>query len=192
MATPSGSMLMDFTNIGRKRASQVSDGLKFIVVAAAYGRGGYDVASPSQAVPLDPAATSLEEEIHRHLVPRENTIHHTIEPEVRRDVVYTTVMAGDGLEGAIGEAGVFAEVIDSGDTSVPVGEVFLLAHAHFPRIHVFYPDRLALKWPLEIPISKPFDETFDVGWDNVLPEIPDPTFPAPGFDETFDVDWDGV
>jgi hypothetical protein len=48
-----------------------------------------------------------------------------------------------------GELGLFATIMVPGTSGLPVGQVFLLAHAHFPRTPVLPTTRLATRWPID-------------------------------------------
>lgn len=144
------ALLMDFTNEGVLRAGQIGPaGLKFVVSHIAYGTSGYNPGTPTVALPLVPAATSLVAEVYRKFVPLQNTTIDTISATPRgQETTYTTV-GGEEFNGILGEAGLLATVIDPGTTGLPIGYLFLLAQAHFPRIVFSLYERLAIQWPIQ-------------------------------------------
>jgi hypothetical protein len=124
-----------------------TDGLKFVVSHVVYGSGGFNPLSPTEILPLDPAATSLSSELFRKPVPQENTVINEIYNPRGKETTYTTV---SGLEftGYVGEAGLIATITDPGSSGTAVGDQFLLAQAHFGRIVFGSRDRLAIAFPI--------------------------------------------
>jgi hypothetical protein len=142
------ALWMDLTTEGATRISEISSGgLKFFVSHVAYGAYGYIPSMPTVAYPLVPSATSLVAEVYRKVVPRANTVIDVIASPRGRETTYTTV-GGDEFTDILGEAGLFATVTDPGTTGLPLGYVFLLAQAHFPRIVFSLYCRLAIVWPI--------------------------------------------
>lgn len=78
-------MLMALTNQGSQRIDQiVSDALVFVLSHVAYGTEGYDLNDPSSPSALNPAATSLGNEVFRKKIPWKN--HVLNESRVRFEV----------------------------------------------------------------------------------------------------------
>ncbi len=143
------ALLMDFTTEGASRAGQIGlFGLRFIATHVAYGSSGYNLGTPTLALPLVPASTALVAEVYRKFVPPENTVLDTIVAPRGLETTYTTV-GGEDFTSILGEAGLFATVTDPGTTGLPLGYVFLLAQAHFPRIVFSLYNRLAIEWPID-------------------------------------------
>ena len=145
------ALLMDFTNEGVTRTGQIGtfpgSGLKFVVTHVAYGASGYNAGTPTVALPLVPAATSLVAEVYRKVVPLDNTVIDVIALPRGQETTYTSV-GGEEFNSILGEAGLFATVTDPGSTGLPLGYVFLLAQAHFPRVVFSLYCRLAIVWPI--------------------------------------------
>ena len=143
------ALLMAFTTEGSTRTSQIAiNGLKFVVAEVAYGSSGFNPGTPKVALALVPAATTLMTEVYRKSIPPNYTTLDTIELNRGRETTYTSV-SGDEFTSVLGEAGIFAVVTDPGTTGLLVGYKFLLAHAHFSRLHFSTYCRLALQWPLD-------------------------------------------
>jgi hypothetical protein len=142
------NLVMDLTNIGKARISQIStNDLVFHVSHVAYGTGGYQTSMPTNALTLIPGATSLFNEIFRKPVQPQWTTIDTIESPRGKETTYTTV-GGTEFTGVLGEAGLYATVSDPGTSGLTPGSMFLLMHAHFPRVVLTLFDRLAIRWPL--------------------------------------------
>lgn len=139
---------MGITTEGAAVTAELLDsGFQFVVSHVVYGTGGYDPASPANPLPLDPAATSLTNEIYRKPIPPQNTVKNQIYFPKGKETTYTSV-SGLEFSGVIGEAGLIATVTSQGATDYPVGYQFLLAQAHFSRVAFSMFDRLAIVFPI--------------------------------------------
>ena len=142
------TLLMDFTNEGVLRAGQIGPaGLKFVVSHIAYGTSGYNPGTPTVALPLVPAATSLVAEVYRKFIPPANTVIDIIAYPRGQETTFSTV-GGEEFTAILGEAGLYATVIDPGTTGLPLGYQFLMAQTHFPRVVFSLYCRLAIVWPV--------------------------------------------
>lgn len=141
-------MLMELTEEATLLIAMIqTDGLKFLVSHVAYGSGGFSPSSPTTILPLDPAATTLSNEIFRKPVPPENTVINEIYNPRGKETTYTTV-GGMEFTGIVGEAGLIATVTDPGTSGMTIGDQFLLAQAHFGRIVFGMTDRLSIVFPI--------------------------------------------
>jgi hypothetical protein len=143
------TILMDYTDVGRSRISAtISDDLRFDITHVAYG-DDYNVGTPTSPNALVPASTALVSEVYRKEIPPGNITKDQIYSPYGLVSVYTTV-SGIEFSSVVGEIGLFATVTDPGTTGLSVGDQFLLAQAHIPRIVFSIYQRLALKWPLDL------------------------------------------
>ncbi len=142
-------MSMDLTQVGRDMIALIgSDGLDFKVTHVAYGTDGYDTGDVVTALALNSADTALGAEVFRKEVPLSQTVINSYAVPRGAETTYTTV-GGDEFNDIIGEAGLFATITDAGTSGLSVGDVFLLAHAHFGRIVFTHYARFAITWPIE-------------------------------------------
>jgi len=113
------------TDIGRAwLARTLAEGVAFKVVEFAVGRGGYDPSNPTQALPIDPSDTELEDEVFRDYID---------DIQAPNDLAYAFLCrleAPEALAG-LGELGLWAEVTWS-PIPAEIGEKFMIVLAHFP------------------------------------------------------------
>jgi hypothetical protein len=148
----------------------MADGLVFESAYVAVGTDGYDGGDPTIAEPLVPAATALGAEVYRAPVPAENFVVDSFLPgaysggPTSTGFLATTRLAltGDALADAVGaeatalgEAGLIARITAVGTSGLTLGDEFLLAHCHFPRVIITRYMKLSTAWPISY--------TYDVG-----------------------------
>lgn len=156
-------LLCDLTTIGRARIAAMADGLVFESAYVAVGTDGYNPGTPTVADPLVPAATALGAEVARFPVPAANYIIDSFLPgaypggPTSTGFLATTRLAisGDALADAVGaeatalgEAGLVARITAVGTSGLTLGDEFLLAHCHFPRVIVTRYMKLSTTWPI--------------------------------------------
>lgn len=102
------------------------DGTIFAVTEFGVGTGGYATADPGTVVAVNPADTALVNEVYRDRI-----TSVTFDADTLPWVVdyWCRVPRGEAIE-AIGELGLYAQVINS--PSIPVGTWILFAIMHFP------------------------------------------------------------
>jgi len=104
--------------------------MSFKLCGFAVGRGGYDGTNPVKIVAIDSSSTSL---IDQFFPTTGIKVLETIETPTLSTVVANCRLAKDDAVSALGEIGVWAEIIYS---IVPsdIGRQFLLAVSHFPIV----------------------------------------------------------
>ena len=104
--------------------------LSFKLVGFAVGRGGYNATNPVHVISIDSSATSL---IDQFFPVTGIKALETIETPTVSTIVANCRLAKDEAVSALGEIGLWAEIIYS---IVPsdVGRQFLLAVSHFPIV----------------------------------------------------------
>ena len=115
------------TTLGRQFiARSIADGTSFLINEFAVGTGGYNPSYPTHATAVVPSATALDAEIYRAALTttEEVFVNGTAKSYVAR--------IGTGVQGGIGEIGLFAEILYSPNFPGEVGSQFLFCIAHQP------------------------------------------------------------
>jgi len=119
------------TDEGRTSFAQMTMGLlSFNLAGFAVGRGGYNATNPVKITPIDGSLTALE---HQFFPVTGIKALETIETPTLTTVVANCRLAKDEAVSALGEIGVWAEIIYSIAPS-DIGRTFLLAVSHFPIV----------------------------------------------------------
>jgi len=125
------SILAILTDEGRTNFAQATLGLKsFQLNGFAVGQGGYNSTNPVHIVSIDGSSQSLISQFFPTLGTK---AVETIERPTLSTIVANCRLAKDEAISALGEIGLWAEVIWS-TNALEIGTTFLLAVAHFPIV----------------------------------------------------------
>ena len=124
-------IIATLTDEARTNFAQSTLGLvSFKLAGFAVGRGGYDSVNPVHVVAIDGSSTSL---IDKYFPVTGIKTLETIETPTISTIVANCRLAKDEAISALGEIGLWAEIVYS---IVPsdIGRQFLMAVAHFPIV----------------------------------------------------------
>jgi len=198
--------IYDLTTIGRARIAAMADGLVFEPAYVAVGTDGFDTGDPTIAEPLVPAATALGAEVYRAPVPTENFVVDSFLPGAYPSGPTSTgflatarlAINGDALADAVGaeatalgEVGLIARITEVGTSGLTLGDEFLLAHGHFPRVIITRYMKLSTAWPISytydviLPLIEGFE--YEENWPGTV-ALPTPVWGgAADIDESFEL-----
>jgi hypothetical protein len=108
------------------QARSLTDGTSFRAVEFAVGRGGFDPFEYRAAAPVNPDATTLDEEVFR------DDLDH-FERSNPRCGIFFCILEKAEANVTLGEVAIIAEILDSPIGS-EIGNQFLMAIAHFPLV----------------------------------------------------------
>jgi len=121
------------------------DGTIYAVLEFGVGTGGYSSADPATVLAVNPAATSLTNEIYRDKITAVTYDADTLP----WNVDYWCRVPRDVAVDAVGEVALYAQIIDS--PSAPAGTWFLFAIMHFPcqcrhdkKVHLY---KVSIEYP---------------------------------------------
>jgi hypothetical protein len=115
------------TNFARVIAGEIS----FIVKGFDVGRDGYDGTDPVKIIPIDTSLTSLIDKFFPTVGIKDNEAFENPTPKT---VVANFRLASDESVSALGELGMWAEIVNSTVSPAEIGTFFLMATAHFPIV----------------------------------------------------------
>lgn len=118
------------TEIGRTNFARVILGeISFALTGFAVGRGGYNSTNPVKVDPIDPSFTGLIDQFFP--ISGTKAIEY-IERPTPSTIVANCRLASAEAVSALGEIGLWAEIVDSTTSVGEIGTTFLLATGHFP------------------------------------------------------------
>lgn len=134
---PSGDILAELTDLARNYLARAMIGDVVIQVKGfALGRGGFNPSDVVQPLPLNLADVELTDKVFPSAVAFEYEPFISTEEPTATARVYNCRVGSSPFPGnadyALGEAGLYAEVLKSISNPGEVGTVFLYALSHFP------------------------------------------------------------
>jgi hypothetical protein len=118
------------TDIGRLNIARATMGeISFVLKGFAVGRLGYNSTNPVKITPIDPTQVALGDQF---FPVTGNKPLEMVEKPTPATVVANCRLASDEAVSALGEIGLYAEIIHSSVSSAEIGTEFLLALGHFP------------------------------------------------------------
>ncbi len=125
-------IIANLTDLGRTNFARVALGeISFEVRGFSVGRGGYNDTNPVKITPLDPTLTALEDQYFP--VSGYKVLTLVEYPTTKTYVANCRLASSDAIQ-ALGEIGLWAEIVYSDADPGEVGTTFLLAIGHFPMI----------------------------------------------------------
>lgn len=113
------------TNFARMTLGEIS----FVLTGFAVGRGGYNATNPVHITPIITSSTTLDDQFFPTVGVK---ALESIENPYLQTVVANCRLARDEAVSALGELGIWAEIIYSAVNPSEVGTSFLLGISHFP------------------------------------------------------------
>lgn len=123
-------IIANLTDTGRTNFARMTLGeISFILDGFAVGRGGYNATNPVHITPLVTSSTTLDDQFF----PLTGTkALEAIETPYPQTIVANCRLAKDEAVAALGEIGIWAQIIYSAVNPSEVGTTFLLGLSHFP------------------------------------------------------------
>lgn len=123
-------ILAQLTDTGRTNFARMTLGeISFTLSGFAVGRGGYNATNPVHITPIVGSATTLDDQFF----PLAGTqAIESIERPYESTIVANCRLARDDSVAALGEIGIWANIIYSLVNPAEIGSSFLLAVSHFP------------------------------------------------------------
>lgn len=119
------------TEIGRTSLARATLGeISFKLSGFAVGRGGYNSTNPVKVDAINPALTDLIDQFFPTIGTTKSIEY--IERPTPSTIVANCRLASSEAVSALGEIGLWAEIVDSTISIGEIGTTFLLATGHFP------------------------------------------------------------